>query len=453
MDQTKTSRRSFLTMVAMAPVAAAAVSSCGTSGPSSSSGGSTGGGGGNATASMWYLSGEPNETIKNENISSWNDANPDQTLDITFFQNDAYKTKLRTAIGAGQAPTLIYGWGGGILASYAEADQVLDLTSWFDENPDVKGRVLESTYGAATVDGKIYALPNENASPIIFYYNRDLFEQVGIEPPATWDDLMAAVQTFNDNDIAPIALGGQSRWTSMMWLEYLYDRVGGPEVFNAIYAGEPDAWSAPGSIQALTMIQELVQAGGFITGFESITADSNADIALMYTGRTAMMLHGSWTYSGMKGDGGDFVPSGSLQWIEFPTVEGGAGDPKNMVGNPAQYMSISTAADAEAQEAAKAYLADPENGIMSDSVIQAYIDSGQVCIATGIDDLIAESEDADFLQFAYGLVQDAPNFQQSWDQALSPATSEELLTNIDQLFSLSITPQQFADNMNQTLGQ
>ncbi|MEJ5944813.1 extracellular solute-binding protein [Pseudokineococcus basanitobsidens] len=451
MDQTKTSRRSFLTMVAMAPVAAAAVSACGTSGPGSSGGG--GGGGGGSAASMWYLSGEPNETIKNENIGSWNDANPDQTIDITFFQNDAYKTKIKTAIGAGQAPTMIYGWGGGILASYADADQVVDLTDWLDENPDVKNRVLDSTYGAATVDDRIYALPNENASPIIFYYNADIFQEQGVEPPATWDDLMSLVQTFNDAGIAPIALGGQSRWTSMMWLEYLYDRVGGPEVFNAIYAGEADAWSADGSIQALTMVQDLVKAGGFINGFESITADSNADIALMYTGRTAMMLHGSWTYAGMKGDGGDFVPSGTLQWIDFPSVEGGAGDPKNVVGNPAQYMSISSEADDAAQEAAKAYFADTENGIMSDSVIQAYIDSGQVCVATGIDDLIAASDDKDFLNFAYGLVRDAPNFQQSWDQAVSPATAETLLTNIDQLFALSITPQQFADSMNQTLGQ
>lgn len=44
-------------------------------------------------------------------------------------------------------------------------------------------------------------------------------------------------------------------------------------------------------------------------------------------------------------------------------------------------------------------------------------------------------------------------FAQSWDQALSPASAEVLLDNIAKLFQLSITPQQFATNMNQVIGK
>ena len=53
----------------------------------------------------------------------------------------------------------------------------------------------------------------------------------------------------------------------------------------------------------------------------------------------------------------------------------------------------------------------------------------------------------------FDMVKNAPSFQQSWDQALSPAQAEALLNNIDQLFLKSITPQQFAENMNATLGK
>ncbi|MGQ7297191.1 extracellular solute-binding protein [Quadrisphaera sp. KR29] len=436
-------------MLAMAPLAGAALSACGSSGP----GGSGGGGGGDGKASMWYLSGEPNETIKGDNLKAWNDANPEETIGVTFFQNDAYKTKIKTAIGAGQAPTIIYSWGGGTLASYAAADQVLDLTDWFDQNPDVKNSVLASTFGAATVDGKIYAYPNENAALILFYYNKKLFDQVGAQPPTTYAELLELVDTFKGAGIAPIALAGQSRWTSMMWLEYFFDRIGGPEVFQAIFDGTPDAWSNPDAIKALQTTQDLVKAGGFITGFESITADSNADQALIYTDRAAMMLHGSWVYSGIKNDAADFVSEGNLGWFAFPAVEGGKGDVKNVAGNPAQYMSISSKATQEQQDIAKKYFADKENGIFSEPVIDAYVESGQVCIAAGIEDKLAQSEDADFLQFAYSAIQEAPSFVQSWDQALSPTQAEALLSNIDQLFSLSITPEQFAQNMNATIGQ
>ena len=445
-----TSRRRFLTALTMAPLAGAALSACGSSGPSSTTGSSSGsgGGGGKNTISMWYLSGDPNETIKKNTLKTWNSAHPDESVGVTFFQNDAYKTKIKTAIGAGQAPTLIYSWGGGTLRSYAQADQVVDMTSIFEQDQKFKDSVLASTYGAATVDGKIYAYPNENASLIVFYINKDLLAQNNVEPPKTWDDLLAAVKTLNAAGVAPLALGGQSRWTSMMWLEYLFDRVGGPQVFQAIYDGKADAWSDPAALKALGMVQDLIKAGGFIKGFESITADSNADVALLYTGKAAMMLHGSWQYAGIKDQAPDFISK--LGWIDFPAVAGGVGDPADVAGNPAQYMSISKGATADQVKAATDYL---KNGIMDEAVIDAYIESGQVCIASGIEDKVNASKDKDFLNYAYNAVKNAPSFVQSWDQALSPGTAEKLLSNIDQLFSLSITPEQFAAAMNPTLGQ
>jgi raffinose/stachyose/melibiose transport system substrate-binding protein len=44
-------------------------------------------------------------------------------------------------------------------------------------------------------------------------------------------------------------------------------------------------------------------------------------------------------------------------------------------------------------------------------------------------------------------------FAQSWDQALSPTAAEVLLDNISKLFALSISPQQFANNMNAVIGK
>ena len=443
MENKLASRRSFLALAVVTPLAAWGLTACGTSGPG-------GGGGAAGSATMWSLTGAPGETIRTNSINAFNKANPDNQVKLTLFQNDAYKTKIKTAIGAGQAPTMIYGWGGGGLKTYAAANQVLDLTSWFAENPKVKDRLFPSSFGAATVDGKIYALPNETVAPIIFFYNKELFTKAGAQPPKTWDDLMGLAKKFNDMGVAPISLGGQSRWTSMMWLEYLFDRVGGPDVFNNIFAGKADAWSDPSAIEALTKIQDLVSANAFIKGFSSITADSNADQALLYTGKAAMMLHGAWTYGSMKNDGGSFVSDGKLGWVDFPTVAGGKGDPKNSTGNPGQYMSISSKASAEEQATAKKYFA---NGILSDTEVTAWIASGAVPIVTGIEDQLAKTADKDFLGYVYNLAKDAPNFQQSWDQALSPTAAEALLNNIDQLFTKSITPAQFASNMNATLGK
>ena len=423
---------------------AAALTACGSSGPSSSTASGSAGAAGSG-ASYWYLTGQPGEGIRKGAVDRFNAANSSTQIAQTAFQNDAYKTKIKTAIGAGQAPTIIWGWGGGGLKSYVDASQVEDLTSWFDENTAVKDKLFPGSFGAATVGGKIYAMPCETVQPIVLYYNKSVFEKVGVQPPQSWDDIMALVPKFNDQGIAPFSLGGQSRWTNMMWLEFLFDRIGGPEVFQAAFEGQKDAWSNPDAITALTKMQDLVKANGFIKGFSSITADSNADQALLYTGKAAMMLHGAWTYGSMKSDGGDFVKGGNLGWMNFPPVAGGKGDPSNTVGNPGQYLSISSKATDAEKETAKKFFT---TGVLDDTEVKAWIDTGSIPIVKGADANIGGSEDAEWLKFLYGVSSGAKVFAQSWDQALPPSAAETLLDNIAKLFQLSITPEEFATNLN-----
>ncbi|MHA7280940.1 extracellular solute-binding protein [Arthrobacter sp. MDT2-2] len=431
-----------LISAASAITLALSLSACGSSGPADPAADS-------ASPTMWALTGS-SEKIFRSSVETWNEEHADDKINQEFFANDAYKTKVRTAVGAGEGPTFIYGWGGGVLKSYVDAGHVSELDEFLAENPEVKDRYIPSVLENGVIDGKTYALPNNNMQPVVLYYNKQVFEDMGVEPPETWDDLMALVPKFNDAGIAPFSLAGQSKWPNLMWLSYLVDRIGGPEVFQAILDGEEDAWSDPAVIEALTKIQELVDAGGFVNGFSSIAADAGADSALLYTDKAAMMLHGGWVYQNLKNDAPEFVESGEVGFVPFPEVEGGAGDPANVVGNPANMWSVSSTASDQQKESALNYLKD---GLFSEEYTQAMIDSGAVPAVNGIEDQLAASEDKDFVEFVYGLAQDAPSFQLSWDQALSPAQGDAMLANLDQIFIGEITPEEFAENMNATLGK
>jgi raffinose/stachyose/melibiose transport system substrate-binding protein len=438
------SRRTFLSLTAAAG-AGAALAACGSSGPTSTSGGKAG------SASYWFLTGQPGEGIRQAAAERFNKANPDSQIQFTAFENDAYKQKIKTAIGAGQAPTLIWGWGGGGLKSYVEAGQVEDLTDWFDQNAAVKDRLFPSSFGPATIDGKIYAMPCETVAPIILFYNKKVFDQVGVQPPKTWNEVLALVPKFNENKIAPFSLAGKSRWTNMMWLEFLLDRIGGSQVFQSVFEGKKDAWSDPAVLDMLTKLQDLVKANGFNKGFSSVDAGANADQALLYTGKAAMMLHGAWTYGSMKNDGGDFVSGGNLGWMNFPIVEGGKGDPSDTVGNPGQYLSISSKATAEQKDIAKKFFT---TGVLDETEVKSWInDGGAVPVVKGTEATLAASPDKDFLTFVYDTSVNAKVFAQSWDQALSPTAAEALLDNIAKLFQLQVTPQQWVADMNGVIGK
>jgi raffinose/stachyose/melibiose transport system substrate-binding protein len=452
-DSRKTSRRSFLSLAIGTPLAGA-LAACGGSGPTQTGaggGGAGGGGGGGGSATYWFLTGQPQQAIREDTVKRFNASNQGGTISFTEFQNDAYKTKIKTALGAGQGPTMIWGWGGGGLREYVKSNQVEDLTSWFEQNPKQKERRFESSFQAATIDGKIYAVPGETVTPIVFYWNKKVLDKIGVSQiPQDWNGIMQYVQAANSKGVAPFSLGGQSRWTNMMWLEFLLDRIGGSEVFQNVFDGKKDAWSDPAVKDMLTKVQDLVKANGFIKGFQSITADSNADQAVFFTGKAGAVLHGAWIYGNLKTAGGDLVSGGHLAYTNFPKVsDSDKGDPSSTVGNPGQYTSISSKATDAQKELAKKFLGTT---LLDDTEIQKWVQAGNVPLIKGVDSKFPSGPDGDWLKFIYDTSSKAKSFAQSWDQALSPTQAETLLNNIAKLFSLSITPDQWIDSMNKAIG-
>ncbi|HVV08818.1 hypothetical protein [Amycolatopsis sp.] len=91
--------------------------------------------------------------------------------------------------------------------------------------------------------------------------------------------------------------------------------------------------------------------------------------------------------------------------------------------------------------------------VMSDSYVDSLLANGSVPPVNGIETKLAKAQDPAYLSYVYNMAQNAPNFQLSWDQALSPGQADTLLDNLDQLFLKQVTPQQFSANMNDTIGK
>lgn len=168
----------------------------------------------------------------------------------------------------------------------------------------------------------------------------------------------------------------------------------------------------------------------------------------MHTGKAAMLLQGSWVYGTFKQDAPDFVADGGLGFLNFPATDGGSGDPANVVGNPANYWSVSADADAEVQELAIQYLNEFN---LNQDMVDDFLAMGAIPAVAGLEDSFSGLDDEEFLSFAYDMVLGAPHFQLSWDQALAPAPAQELLNNLSRIFLGEITPDEFVANMNATL--
>ncbi len=292
-------------------------------------------------------------------------------------------------------------------------------------------------------------MPVSNMQPVVVLYNKEVFDQLGVQPPGTWSELMELVDVANAAGIAPFALAGQSKWPELPWLAYLMDRIGGPEVFQNIEANKSDAWSDPAVLEAAERIQELVQADGFVSDYAAISYESGAADALVYTGKAAMILMLSQAYSNMADAAPEFVESGNLGYFSFPTVEGGAGDAADVTGNPANLWSITSAASDEEKDVALRFL---DEQVMNDEYVDEILSRSGVPGVKIVEDKLADSDD-EFAKFVFDIVAEAPHFQLSLDQALSPAQGQALNTALDQVFLLETTPQEFVDTMNATIGK
>ncbi|SEN35561.1 extracellular solute-binding protein [Actinacidiphila rubida] len=422
------------TAVAAAVVLAATATACGSSGPGS--------GGGSGKVTVWSLQDTALNPVQKKSAGTYNAASKDSQATLQFFVNDPYKQKLQTALGSPNAPDVFLNWGGGNLSTYVKSGNVADLSA--DLDPAFRSRFLPSVLAGGTVDGKVYGVPMEGVQPVALFYNKDVFTKAGIStPPATWQDLLHDIDLMKAEGVTPIALAGSQAWTELMWMEYLLDRVGGPGVFAGIQAGKPGAWQDPAVATALGMIRDLVDRGAFGSNYGSVGQDSGGADALLSKGRAGMELMGSWEYAGQLATAPDFVKAGKLGWTTFPTVANGKGDPKDVVGNPSNFFSV-TAKSAHRSDAAdfiKKTVAEP-------SYVKDLIDIGQVPAIAGIEGQLRSAPNADYTTFVYQLVQNAPSFTQSWDQALDPATAQTMLTNLQKVFNKQSTPQQFVSAMD-----
>ena len=419
-------RRSMLAGLAGGAVMAAAAG-CGFKSSSASASTPTG------DVSYWTQV-DPTNTVQQAAITAFNKTSKGQ-VSLSTIASTGYLSKIQTAMGSSAMPGLFFNWGGGSLSDYVKAGKLVTLDS------SLESHFLTSPLQAGIVDGKFVGVPCRGTQPVFIYYNKTLFSQAGVQPPTSWADLLNLVKVFKARNIVPFTIAGTSTysWTELMWIEYLVDRLAGPTLFASIAGGEWDGWKDPAVLQTAEMIKELVSAGAFGGNFGSVNYGAGGTSTLLATGRAAMQLMGSWDYATLQTISASFTAN-ELGYVPFPAIEGGKGNAANVSGNPTNYISMTT-------NAPRTTATDFLQTVYSDDYVLGLVKMGEVPVTTNTKALLASSSTPAYSNFLYDLVSDAPNFTQSWDQALGPTLATPMLTEIQKLFNGQDSPQQFVSNV------
>ena len=203
--------------------------------------------------------------------------------------------------------------------------KLVDLTPYLD-GPDWEGDArwrdtfLPGALEGWQVGGHTYALPFAYSCWTIFY-NRRIFERLGLREPRTWDDFFAACDRIRKAGIAPLALPGvYLRYGDTFLLAAYYNQVG-PRGWAAYNALAPGARTSPAFVRAAGVVRRLA-AEDLMPGWQGMT-HTGAQLAFL-EGRAAMTISGSWFVNEMKGK----IPPGfELGAMNFPVWPDGKADP------------------------------------------------------------------------------------------------------------------------------
>ena len=136
-------------------------------------------------------------------------------------------------------------------------------------------------------DGKLYAVhPGaDNLFVARIFYRKDIFEELGIEVPKTWDDFLAAGETLKANGIIPMTSHGINGWSIVTHLFQNLLMADDPSKVEDLIEGRTDFYD-PAVLAAMERVEYLFSNNFFHP--DSATLDFDATQQLFVDGQAAM---------------------------------------------------------------------------------------------------------------------------------------------------------------------
>jgi len=185
-------------------------------------------------------------------------------------------------------------------------------------------------------NNKLVALPFE-LNMEGFWYNKQIFNQNGLQTPTTWDDLVSVAAQLQEKNIQPFAASGIQGWPLTRLIgNYLFRKIG-PTALEDVARGKAKLTDTA-YVEAAQAVANLGKQGYFGKGVA--TLDYTPALNLFLQGKAAMLYMGSWALADFNNPAETTIGSSNIGFFPFPNVTGGAGTLDQMPMNAGQTTSM-----------------------------------------------------------------------------------------------------------------
>ncbi|MCZ9883664.1 ABC transporter substrate-binding protein [Arthrobacter sp. B2a2-09] len=197
-----------------------------------------------------------------------------------------YQQVIRSSLQTNSTTDLVKWWNGYRLQDLARSGGLEDLTTQWNDAVQ-KGWVSPETKDSFSYDGKVYGLPLYKSYWVMFY-NKKVFDKVGIKPPTTWAEFMSNNDKIKTAGVAPLFSTQEAGWTSFIWFEEILSKLD-PDFYAKLMKGDAK-YTDPTAQKAMAIWSDM-SAKGYFTPADTAW---DSEPSLFQKGTVAQVPMGTW---------------------------------------------------------------------------------------------------------------------------------------------------------------
>ncbi|SDC33309.1 ABC transporter substrate-binding protein [Geotoga petraea] len=200
-----------------------------------------------------------------------------------------------------------------LTTTYVVTGMMEPLTDYFDEW-GVKDKFPQGLLDIVSYKGDIYSVPVNVHRGNIVFYNKEIFDELGLKEPTNWAEFITALNTVQEAGYVPLAMGDKNKWPAGQLFEAIMVAEYGAEEYNKLFRGEAP-FDQVALDRALDKIYELTNY--FNKDHAALTWQDAT--RLLYDNEAVFNLMGDWAEGYMKTLG--WIPGEDFGWFELPGTQ------------------------------------------------------------------------------------------------------------------------------------
>lgn len=270
----------------------------------------------------------PDKEYFEDAVKRFEEEHDDISIKISSAVNEDYKQKINVRMSNEEPPDIFFTWAGEYSDKFSRNDQALNLDDYLDEDSDLENQIIDTQLEPYQYDGNQFGIPIIMDGKA-FFYNKEIFSDLDLEEPETWDEFIDILKKLKSEEITPISFGNQDDWAGGHYLTTLNQRMVDPDVLKGDY--NPDTQSEFTDEGYEKALEKLLELDSYFTEDPNAVTDDQA-INAFVNGEAAIYYNQFNQYPFIEKAEHD------IGWFNFPEIKEGKGDQDALTGSPQGFM-------------------------------------------------------------------------------------------------------------------